>query len=79
MTCGLDLVAQGAFVRHEDAARTGDIMEIDLDAGEVTNLTRNKTCRASPFPPFMVELIAAGGLIEHTKKRLARTRRRATR
>ena len=26
----------------------------------------------------MLELIAAGGLIEHTKKRLAKTKRRAT-
>ncbi len=76
MNIGLPIVECPGAV---DAARTGDIMEIDLDAGEVTNLTRNKTCRASPFPPFMVELIAAGGLIEHTKKRLARTRRRATR
>ena len=37
-----------------------------------------KTYQAKPFPPFMLELIAAGGLIEHTKKRLVKTKRRAT-
>ncbi len=60
-----------------DGARAGDIMEIDLDTGEITNVTRKKTYKAKPFPPFMLELIAAGGLIDHTRERLTRTRRRA--
>jgi 3-isopropylmalate/(R)-2-methylmalate dehydratase small subunit len=62
-----------------DGTRAGDTLEIDLDAGEITNITKKKTYKAKPFPPFMLELIADGGLIEHTKKRLAKTKRRATR
>ncbi len=75
MNIGLPIVECPAAV---DGARAGDIMEIDLDSGQITNVTRRKTCKARPFPPFMLELIAAGGLIDHTKKRLA-TRRRAKR
>jgi 3-isopropylmalate/(R)-2-methylmalate dehydratase small subunit len=55
------------------------MLEIDLDTGEITNVTRKHTYQAKPFPPFMLELVAAGGLIEHTKKRLAKAKRRATR
>ena len=76
MNIGLPIVECPEAV---DGARAGDIMEIDLDAGEITNVTRKKSYQAKPFPPFMLELITAGGLIDHTKKRLSRTRRRATR
>jgi 3-isopropylmalate/(R)-2-methylmalate dehydratase small subunit len=76
MNIGLPIVECPEAV---DGTRAGDTLDIDLDAGEITNVTRKKTYTAKPFPPFMLELIAAGGLIEHTKKRLARTKRRAAR
>ncbi|OGO20683.1 MAG: 3-isopropylmalate dehydratase small subunit, partial [Chloroflexi bacterium RBG_16_50_11] len=50
---------------------SGDVLEVDLDKGQIKNVTKNKTFTAAPYPPFMAELIAAGGLIEYTKKRLA--------
>lgn len=61
-----------------DKTRAGDILEIDLDTGEVRNIIRKQNFQAKPYPPFMLELIAAGGLIEHTKNRLAKARRRNT-
>jgi len=76
MNIGLPIVESPEAV---DGARAGDTLEIDLDAGEITNVTRKKTYQAKPFPPFMLELIGAGGLIEHTKKRLAKTKRSAAR
>ena len=57
-----------------DNAETGDLLEVDLARGEITNLTRNMTFQAKPYPDFMAELISAGGLIEHTRKRLAERR-----
>ncbi len=72
MNIGLPIVECPEAV---DGARAGDIMEIDLDSGQITNVTRRKTYKAKPFPPFMLELIASGGLIDHTKKRLASRRR----
>ncbi|MCX8027027.1 MAG: 3-isopropylmalate dehydratase small subunit [Thermodesulfovibrionales bacterium] len=57
----------------EDASQgisEGDIVEIDADTGRIDNLTTKKTFTAKPIPPFMQELIASGGLIEWTKKKL---------
>jgi 3-isopropylmalate/(R)-2-methylmalate dehydratase small subunit len=53
-----------------DNIEAGDEVEADLSAGTITNLKSGKTFQAKPYPEFMSELIAAGGLIEHTKKRL---------
>ena len=46
----------------------GDRIEVDLDTGVITNLTSGKTYSAKPFPPFMEELIEAGGLIAYVRK-----------
>ncbi len=48
----------------------GDQIEVDLDTGKITNLTKNETYQAAAFPPFMQELINSGGLIEYVKKRV---------
>jgi len=57
-----------------DNIEAGDEVEVDLSTGTITNLKSDKTFTAKPYPDFMGELIAAGGLIEHTKKRLAARR-----
>ena len=51
--------------------KDGDALEVDLENGRIKNLSNGKTFTAKPYPGFMSELIAAGGLIEYTKKRLA--------
>ena len=48
----------------------GDTVEVDLESGKITNVTTGKSFRAKPFPPFMRELIAAGGLVNYVKARL---------
>ena len=50
----------------------GDILEVDLLKGKIKNITKGQTFTAKPYPDFMAELMAAGGLIEYTKKRLSR-------
>ena len=57
-----------------DKTEVGDILEVDLSSGEIKNLTSGKVFIAKPYPDFMAELIAAGGLIEYTKNRLANRR-----
>ncbi|MDR3271723.1 MAG: 3-isopropylmalate dehydratase small subunit [Peptococcaceae bacterium] len=47
----------------------GDELEVDLISGAIKNVTRNKTFQAQPFPPFMQELIKAGGLIPYVQGR----------
>ena len=54
-----------------DKTEAGDILEVDLASGRIKNLTSGMEFTASPYPDFMAELISAGGLIEHTKKRLS--------
>ena len=57
-----------------DNTEAGDILEVDLSRGRIKNLTRGMVFTAKPYPDFMAGLIAAGGLIEYTKKRLANRR-----
>ncbi|MEK7354118.1 MAG: 3-isopropylmalate dehydratase small subunit [Chloroflexota bacterium] len=53
-----------------DNIKAGDTVEVDLAKGTIKNVNSGKTFTAKPYPEFMSELIAAGGLIEYTKKRL---------
>jgi len=48
----------------------GDEIEIDADRGVIRNITKGEIYTAKPIPPFMQELITAGGLIEWTRKRI---------
>jgi 3-isopropylmalate/(R)-2-methylmalate dehydratase small subunit len=52
-----------------EAVAEGDKVEIDLNTGKIKDLTSGKVFQAEKFPPFMQELIAAGGLIEYVKKK----------
>lgn len=54
-----------------DRISEGDEIEIDADRGLIRNLTKSEEYTAKPIPPFMQELISAGGLIEWTKKKMA--------
>lgn len=54
-----------------DNTSAGDELEIDLDSGTIKNLTNGKTFTAKPYPGFMSELIADGGLVPYTKKKLS--------
>jgi 3-isopropylmalate/(R)-2-methylmalate dehydratase small subunit len=50
--------------------REGDEIEIDADQGIIRNRTKDEAYHANPIPVFMQELIAAGGLVEWTKRKL---------
>ena len=44
-----------------------DDVEIDFTTGKITDKTTGETFAAEPFPPFMLELIAAGGLANYMR------------
>ncbi len=46
----------------------GDTVSCDLSSGKITNESTGKSFTAQPFPPFIQEIIADGGLIKHLKK-----------
>ncbi|MBB5263602.1 3-isopropylmalate/(R)-2-methylmalate dehydratase small subunit [Catenibacillus scindens] len=43
----------------------GDEIEIDFDSGIIYNKTKDTSYKGQAFPPFMQELIGAGGLINY--------------
>lgn len=51
-----------------DVVREGDVVEADLSTGIIS--CNGVQVTAKPIPPFMLELIDAGGLIGYLRKRL---------
>ena len=47
---------------------TGDEVAVDFDTGIITNVTKNETYQAEPFPEFIKDMIARGGLMASIKK-----------
>ena len=68
LNIALPILECPAAVRAISAA---DEVSVDLETGEIVNHTTGQTFRAEPFPPFMMELIAAGGLVAYLKGRKA--------
>ena len=46
----------------------GDVVSIDFDTGVITNVTKNESYKAEPFPEFVKEIIKADGLMNSLKK-----------
>lgn len=53
------------------AIEDGHEVSIDSETGEITDITTGAKYQAAPIPPFMQELIEAGGLMPYTKKLMA--------
>ena len=51
------------------AIAAGDEVTIDFETGEIADVTTARSFVAEPFPPFMLELIAAGGLAAYMRGR----------
>lgn len=46
----------------------GDEVSIDFDSGIITNITKSESYNAQPFPPFIKDMIAKGGLMASIKE-----------
>jgi 3-isopropylmalate/(R)-2-methylmalate dehydratase small subunit len=51
-----------------DALLNGDNAEVDLEKGTIKNVHTGAIYQAEPFPPFLREIIDAGGLINFIKR-----------
>jgi 3-isopropylmalate/(R)-2-methylmalate dehydratase small subunit len=51
-----------------EEAEMGHTLEVDLATGEIRNLDTGSVHHARPFPPFMLEIIEAGGLIPYVQR-----------
>ncbi len=54
------------------AIQDGDEVEADMDEGIIRDITRNQTFRAAKFPPFVQEIISAGGIKEFVREKIHR-------
>ncbi|MCR4640444.1 MAG: 3-isopropylmalate dehydratase small subunit [Lachnospiraceae bacterium] len=50
------------------AIKDGDEVEVDFDSGVITDRTTGESFQGQAFPPFMQEIIKAGGLINSINK-----------
>ena len=57
-----------------DRIGMGDLVHVDAATGAVHNKTRGITLAATPLPPFLLAMIADGGLVPHLEKRFAAQR-----
>lgn len=55
-----------------DAIRNGDVVSVDADSGVIVDETTGATFTAQPFPPFLMEIINAGGLVPRWQKKLGK-------
>ena len=53
------------------AIESGDEVAVDFDSGTITNITKGETYQAEPFPPFIKDMIAKGGLMASLKTKEA--------
>jgi len=63
---GLPLIECAEADRIED----GDVLEADISAGIVKNITKNEEYETVPLPDFLMQIIEDGGLVKHTQKNL---------
>ena len=52
-----------------EAIEAGDEVQVDFNTGIITNITKNETYQAEPFPEFIQEIIKAGGLMKSIKNK----------
>ena len=62
------LVCPEAAAEIED----GDELTVELRSGRIENVTQGRSYQAEPFPEFLEQIIAAGGLVAYTRQRIAK-------
>ena len=53
-----------------EAVETGDEIAVDVEAGKIENISKGKKFQVDKLPPFIIEILADGGLIENLRRRL---------
>jgi len=67
---GLPILECSELINEVDK---NDVLSIDFDSGVIFNITKNKSYKSEPFPPFMQNIIKEGGLINKLKKEVIKS------
>ncbi|MDQ3830210.1 MAG: 3-isopropylmalate dehydratase small subunit [Candidatus Tectomicrobia bacterium] len=67
LNIGLPIVESAEAAQGIEA---GDVVEIEVNSGRIINHTKGEVYQAAPFPPFVQELVAVGGLVPYVARRL---------
>ena len=51
-------------------AQKGDEIRIDIETGEVTDVTRGKVLKTTPFSPYVLNIVESGGIKNMIRKSL---------
>jgi 3-isopropylmalate/(R)-2-methylmalate dehydratase small subunit len=57
-------------VNISTAVSTGDMVSVDLETGKIQNFDNKKVLQGTILPPFVMEILTDGGLIENLRKEL---------
>lgn len=57
-----------ALVCNTDSIDDGDVLEINLGEGIVTDKTKNLEIKFNPLPEVMIKILNDGGLVNHIEK-----------
>lgn len=52
------------------AVQTGDELAVDYAEGKIENLSNGKKIQVEKLPPFIMEILSDGGLIENLRKKM---------
>jgi len=55
-----------------EGIESGHEVEVDLEKGEIRNLTTGRTFQGRPIPHFMQQILRDGGLMAHLAKKLGK-------
>lgn len=64
---GLPIIESPEAVRGIDQ---GDELDVDLENGVITNLTKNETYHFEKFPEFIQHIVEAGNLLNYVKAKV---------
>ncbi len=68
----LNLGLPALVLDDADQVSQGDKLEVDIETGQVRNLTTGANYACPPIPGHLLPMLRDGGLIAHLQKRIAR-------
>ncbi len=66
-------ILQLPIIESPEAVRAidqGDELDVDLENGVITNLTKNETYHFEKFPEFIQHIVEAGNLLNYVKAKV---------